>query len=164
RLKSIVFQAQLGTVYAKTERVSTLAIAIAERLNADKAAAGRAGLLCKSDLVTNMVGEFDNMQGIAGYYYALHEGESADVAAAMNEQYLPRFSVDDLPATMTGTILALADQLDTLTGIFGIGQQPTGSKDPFALRRASIAVLRILVEKNLDLDLRDLLTVAAAQH
>lgn len=164
RLKTIVFQAQLGTVFDKTERVAALAVAIGQRLNANTTFAQRAGRLCKSDLVTNMVGEFDNMQGIAGYYYALNDGEDAEVAAAMNEQYLPRFAGDELPTTTTGTILALADRLDTLTGIFGIGQQPSGSKDPFALRRASIAVLRILVEKNLDLDLRDLLTLAVAQH
>jgi glycyl-tRNA synthetase beta chain len=169
RLKTIVFQAQLGTVFDKTERVAALAVNIAEQLQteqrqADKKLAKRAGQLCKSDLVTNMVGEFDNMQGIAGYYYALNDGENADVAAAMNEQYLPRFAGDALPATTTGAIIALADRLDTITGIFGIGQQPTGSKDPFALRRASIAVLRILVEKNLDLDLRELLTFAKQQH
>lgn len=164
RLKTIVFQAQLGTVFDKTERVAALAINIAEQLQADKKLAKRAGQLCKSDLVTNMVGEFDNMQGTAGYYYALNDGEGADVAAAMNEQYLPRFAGDELPATTTGAIIALADRLDTITGIFGIGQQPTGSKDPFALRRASIAVLRILVEKNLDLDLRELLTFAKQQH
>lgn len=164
RLKTIVFQAQLGTIYEKTQRVSALAAHIAGLLGADSKLASRAGELCKSDLVSNMVGEFDNMQGIAGYYYALNDGENADVAAAMNEQYLPRFAGDNLPQTVTGTIIALADRLDTLTGIFGIGQQPTGSKDPFALRRASIAVLRLLVEKKLDLDLRALLDVARAQH
>lgn len=164
RLKTIVFQAQLGSVYDKTARVATLATFIAGKLNADKKLAERAGVLCKSDLVTNMVGEFDNMQGIAGYYYALNDGEHAEVAAAMNEQYLPRFAGDELPKTITGAITALADRLDTIAGIFGIGQQPTGSKDPFALRRASIAVLRILVEKNLDLDLRELLTFAKNQH
>jgi glycyl-tRNA synthetase beta chain len=164
RLKTIVFQAQLGTVYEKTERVAKLAKLIAEQLKADEASAVRAGELCKSDLVTNMVGEFDNMQGIAGYYYALNDGENAEVAAAMNEQYLPRFAGDALPETITGAIIALADRLDTISGIFGIGQQPTGSKDPFALRRASIAVLRILVEKNLALDLRELLTFAKNQH
>lgn len=164
RLKNIVFQAQLGTIFEKTERVAALAVYIAGKLNADQQLAERAGQLCKSDLVTDMVGEFDNMQGLAGYYYALNDGENADVAAAMNEQYLPRFSGDQLPATTIGAVLALADRLDTISGIFGIGQQPTGSKDPFALRRASIAVLRILVEKNLDLDLRHLLTFAQAQH
>ena len=164
RLKTIVFQAQLGTVYEKTERVSKLAKLIAAQLKANEASAVRAGELCKSDLVTNMVGEFDNMQGIAGYYYALNDGENAEVAAAMNEQYLPRFAGDQLPVTTTGAIVALADRLDTISGIFGIGQQPTGSKDPFALRRASIAVLRILVEKKLPLDLRELLTFAKNQH
>jgi glycyl-tRNA synthetase beta chain len=164
RLKTIVFQAQLGTVYEKTERVAKLAKLIAAQLKADENSAVRAGELCKSDLVTNMVGEFDNMQGVAGYYYALNDGENAEVAAAMNEQYLPRFAGDQLPATITGAIIALADRLDTISGIFGIGQQPTGSKDPFALRRASIAVLRILVEKNLALDLRELLTFAKNQH
>lgn len=169
RLKTIVFQAQLGTIYDKTERVAGLARFIAEKLiagklNADAASAERAAQLCKSDLVTNMVGEFDDMQGIAGYYYAMNDGENAEVAAAMNEQYMPRFAGDQLPATTTGAIIALADRLDTISGIFGIGQQPTGSKDPFALRRASIAVLRILVEKNLALDLRDLLTFAKSQH
>ncbi|WP_331351844.1 glycine--tRNA ligase subunit beta [Cellvibrio sp. UBA7671] len=164
RLKTIVFQAQLGTIYDKTERVAGLAKLIAGKLNADAASAERAAQLCKSDLVTNMVGEFDDMQGIAGYYYAVNDGENAEVAAAMNEQYMPRFAGDQLPATTTGAIIALADRLDTITGIFGIGQQPTGSKDPFALRRASIAVLRILVEKNLALDLRELLTFAKNQH
>jgi glycyl-tRNA synthetase beta chain len=164
RLKTIVFQAQLGTIYDKTERVAGLAKLIAGKLNADAASAERAAQLCKSDLVTNMVGEFDDMQGIAGYYYAVNDGENAEVAAAMNEQYMPRFAGDQLPATTTGAIIALADRLDTITGIFGIGQQPTGSKDPFALRRASIAVLRILVEKKLALDLRDLLIFAKNQH
>lgn len=164
RLKTIVFQAQLGTIYDKTERVAGLAKLIAGKLNADAASAERAAQLCKSDLVTNMVGEFDDMQGIAGYYYAVNDGENADVAAAMNEQYMPRFAGDQLPTTTTGAIIALADRLDTISGIFGIGQQPTGSKDPFALRRASIAVLRLLVEKNLALDLRELLTFAKNQH
>ena len=170
RLKTIVFQAQLGTVYEKTERVAAIANFIGKSLKTletngvDANTLIRAGELCKSDLVTNMVGEFDNMQGIAGYYYALNDGENSEVAAAMNEQYLPRFAGDQLPATTTGAIIALADRLDTISGIFGIGQQPTGSKDPFALRRASIAVLRILVEKNLALDLRELLTFAKSQH
>lgn len=164
RLKPIVFQAQLGTVYQKTERVAALAVAIAGQLDADVDLARRAGQLCKSDLVTHMVSEFDHMQGIAGYYYALNDGEPEEVAQALNEQYQPRFSGDVLPETMTGTILALADRLDTIAGIFGIGQPPTGSKDPFALRRASLGVLRLLVEKQLDLDLRTLLTQAAGQH
>ncbi|AFU99641.1 glycine--tRNA ligase subunit beta [Simiduia agarivorans] len=164
RLKTIVFQAQLGTLYDKTERIAGLAHVIAERLGADAAAARRAAELCKSDLVTNMVGEFDTMQGIAGYYYALNDGESEEVAKALNEQYLPRFAGDALPETTTGTVLALADRLDTLVGIFGIGQLPTGSKDPFALRRASLGVLRLLVEKQLPLDLKALVQAAIEQH
>ena len=166
RLKNIVFQAQLGSIYDKTERIAGLARLIARKIGftASEALAVEAAQLCKCDLVTNMVGEFDDMQGIAGYYYARHWGADAEVAAAMNEQYMPRFAGDELPQTMTGTIIALADRLDTITGIFGIGQQPTGSKDPFALRRASIAVLRLLVEKNLALDLRELLTFAKNQH
>ncbi|MBB3169814.1 glycine--tRNA ligase subunit beta [Simiduia aestuariiviva] len=164
RLKNIVFQAKLGTIFDKTERVAKLAKSIAERVNGNAEKAERAGILCKSDLVTNMVGEFDTMQGIAGYYYALNDGEDNEVAQALNEQYLPRFAGDQLPQTQTGTLLALADRLDTLVGIFGIGQQPTGSKDPFALRRASLGVLRLLVEKQLPLDLRELLEAAIAQH
>jgi len=163
-LKSIVFQAKLGSVHDKTERIARLAGQIAQALGADPALAERAGRLCKSDLVSEMVLEFDNMQGIAGYYYARNDGEPQELARAMLEQYLPRFAGDALPETDTGAIIALADRLDTITGIFGIGQQPTGSKDPFALRRASLGVLRLLVDKPLDLDLRQLLEQAAAQH
>lgn len=164
QLKPIVFQKQLGSVYQKTERIAALAKRIAGTLGADQALAERAGTLCKSDLVTDMVGEFDKMQGIAGYYYARNDGEPSEVAQAMMEQYLPKFAGDKLPSTQTGTLVALADRLDTITGIFGIGQQPTGSKDPFALRRTSLGALRLLVEKSLDLDLRDLLEQAIAQH
>lgn len=163
-LKKVVFQAKLGSLYEKTERIAQLAKAIAVKLNTDTSLAVRAGELCKSDLVSEMVLEFSDMQGIAGYYYANHDGEPADVAMAMNEHYMPRFAKDTLPATTTGAIVALADRLDTLVGIFGIGEQPTGSKDPFALRRASVAVLRILVEGKYDLDLRELLTLALEQY
>lgn len=164
RLKPIVFQAQLGSIFDKTERVKALAVELAGMIGADASKAARAGELCKSDLVTNMVGEFDNMQGIAGYYYALNDGEDDEVAKALNEQYLPRFAGDELPQTTTGTLIALADRLDTLTGIFGIGQKPTGSKDPFALRRASLGALRLLVEKDLNIDLKQALTIAATSH
>ena len=126
--------------------------------------AERAALLSKADLVTDMVLEFSDMQGIAGSYYALHDGEQADVASALAQQYWPKFAGDRLPETATACCLGLADRLDTLVGIFGIGQPPTGSKDPFALRRASLAVLRIMVEKDLDLDLRECLELAAAQY
>lgn len=153
RLQNVVFQAQLGTVFDKAERVSKLAGFIAERIGGDASRAARAGLLCKCDLATEMVGEFPEMQGIAGYYYALNDGEPDDVAQALNEQYMPRGAGAELPQTLTGAAVAVADKLDTLVGIFGIGMLPTGSKDPYALRRAALGVLRILIEKDLDLDL-----------
>ncbi|HCJ29126.1 MAG TPA: glycine--tRNA ligase subunit beta [Pseudomonas sp.] len=153
RLKSVVFQAQLGTVYDKAVRVSRLAAFIAERTEGNAQWAARAGLLSKCDLATEMVGEFPEMQGIAGYYYALNDGEPNDVALALNEQYMPRGAGAELPSTHTGAVLAVADKLDTLVGIFGIGMLPTGSKDPYALRRAALGILRILIEKRLDLDL-----------
>ncbi|WP_018416031.1 glycine--tRNA ligase subunit beta [Teredinibacter turnerae] len=161
KLKTVVFQAKLGTIYDKTERIGELATLIAARLGENKTTVKRAAELCKSDLVSTMVYEFTDLQGIAGYHYANHDGEDAEVAQAMVEQYMPKFAGDDLPATTTGTIIALADRLDTITGIFGIGQKPTGSKDPFALRRASVGALRLMVEKKLDLDLRDLINAAA---
>jgi glycyl-tRNA synthetase beta chain len=163
QLNSIVFQKQLGTVYDKTQRVVGLAGALAEQIGAPVESARRAALLSKTDLGTDMVLEFSDMQGIAGSYYALHDGEEADVAAALAQQYWPKFAGDQLPESGTACALGLADRLDTLVGIFGIGQPPSGSKDPFALRRASLAVLRIMVEKNLDLDLRNCLELAAAQ-
>ena len=153
RLANVVFQAQLGSVFNKAERVSELAGFIAQRIGGDAARAARAGLLSKCDLASEMVGEFPEMQGIAGYYYALHDGEPEDVAQALNEQYMPRGAGAELPATLTGAAVAVADKLDTLVGIFGIGMLPTGSKDPYALRRAALGVLRILIEKQLDLDL-----------
>ncbi len=153
RLKNVVFQAQLGTVYDKAVRVSRLAAFIAERTEGNAQWAARAGLLSKCDLATEMVGEFPEMQGIAGYYYALNDGEPNDVALALNEQYMPRGAGAELPSTHTGAVLAVADKLDTLVGIFGIGMLPTGSKDPYALRRAALGILRILIEKRLDLDL-----------
>jgi glycyl-tRNA synthetase beta chain len=163
QLNSIVFQKQLGTVYDKTQRVVGLAGALAEQIGAPVESARRAALLSKTDLGTDMVLEFSDMQGIAGSYYALHDGEEAGVAAALAQQYWPKFAGDQLPESGTACALGLADRLDTLVGIFGIGQPPSGSKDPFALRRASLAVLRIMVGKNLDLDLRNCLELAAAQ-
>lgn len=164
RLKNVVFQAQLGTVYAKVERVSALAAHIAGEIGGDVEQARLAGLLCKSDLASELVSEFPELQGIAGYHYARHEGLPEEVALALNEQYLPRFAGDTLPTVKTGQAVALADKLDTLTGIFGIGQPPTGSKDPFALRRAALGVLRILIEAALDIDLEKLVQAATAQH
>ncbi|WP_010487920.1 glycine--tRNA ligase subunit beta [Pseudomonas sp. S9] len=155
RLANVVFQAQLGSVYDKAQRVSALAAYIAEKIGGDATRAGRAGLLSKCDLASEMVGEFPEMQGIAGYYYAMHDGEPEDVALALNEQYMPRGAGAELPSTLTGAAVALADKLDTLVGIFGIGMLPTGSKDPYALRRAALGVLRILIEKGLELDVTD---------
>ncbi|MHA6491785.1 glycine--tRNA ligase subunit beta [Pseudomonas borbori] len=163
RLANVVFQAQLGSVYDKAQRVSALAAFIAERIGGDATRAARAGLLCKCDLASEMVGEFPEMQGIAGYYYAKHNGEAEDVALALNEQYMPRGAGAELPSTLTGAAVALADKLDTLVGIFGIGMLPTGSKDPYALRRAALGVLRILIEKQLDLDLADAIAFAIQQ-
>lgn len=163
RLKNVVFQAQLGTVYDKAERVSRLAAFIAPLIGGDAQRAGRAGLLSKCDLATEMVGEFPEMQGVAGYYYALNDGEPEDVALALNEQYMPRGAGAELPQTLTGAAVAIADKLDTLVGIFGIGMLPTGSKDPYALRRAALGVLRILIEKQLDLDLTGAVEFAVKQ-
>ena len=160
RLKNIVFQAKLGSIYDKTARIAALAEYLAPQVGADAALAKRAGELAKSDLVSEMVLEFDDLQGLMGQYYAQHDGEHAHVAAALNEQYLPRFAGDQLPETAEGTALALADRLDTLVGIFGIGLPPTGSKDPFALRRASLGIIRLLIENNLDIDLRPCLEKA----
>ncbi|PYB86357.1 MULTISPECIES: glycine--tRNA ligase subunit beta [Pseudomonas] len=163
RLKNVVFQAQLGTVFEKAERVSKLAAFIAPYIGGSAANAGRAGLLSKCDLASEMVGEFPEMQGIAGYYYALNDGEPEDVALALNEQYMPRGAGAELPQTLTGAAVAIADKLDTLVGIFGIGMLPTGSKDPYALRRAALGVLRILIEKQLDLDLNVAVEFAVKQ-
>jgi glycyl-tRNA synthetase beta chain len=152
-LKDVTFQAQLGSYRDKAERVKALARAIAPLAGADASDAARAAELAKCDLLSGLVGEFPELQGTMGTYYAQHDGEPADVAAAMGEQYLPRFAGDSLPATGVGTALAIADKLDTIVGIFAIGQKPSGTKDPFALRRAALGVLRIVLEKKLDLDL-----------
>ncbi|TBV06095.1 glycine--tRNA ligase subunit beta [Stutzerimonas kirkiae] len=164
RLQNVVFQAQLGSVYDKAVRVSHLAAFIAESLGGNVPYAARAGLLSKCDLATEMVGEFPDMQGIAGYYYALGGDEPEELAQALNEQYMPRGAGAELPSTLTGAILAIADKLDTLVGIFGIGMLPTGSKDPYALRRAALGILRILIEKRLDLDLVRAVNFALAQY
>ncbi|RMQ48076.1 Glycine--tRNA ligase beta subunit [Pseudomonas cichorii] len=163
RLKNVVFQAQLGSVFDKAERVSKLAAFIAPRIGGDAQRAARAGLLCKCDLASEMVGEFPEMQGIAGYYYAKADGEAEDVALALNEQYMPRGAGAELPTTLTGAAVAIADKLDTLVGIFGIGMLPTGSKDPYALRRAALGILRILIDKKLDLDLIETVKFAVSQ-
>ncbi|OLO04259.1 glycine--tRNA ligase subunit beta [Salinicola socius] len=163
-LASVVFQRELGSLADKAARSEVVARFIAGKIGGDSQAAGRAAQLAKCDLVTEMVLEFPELQGIMGTYYARHDGEPESVAEAIHEQYLPRFAGDEIPRTPTGQALALADRLDTLTGIFGIGQRPTGAKDPFALRRATIGVLNILIKGELDLDLRELLELAASQH
>jgi len=153
QLQTIVFQKELGTVFEKSQRVSKLAGFIASELSVNAPWCERAALLSKCDLVTDLVSEFPELQGLAGYHYALNDKEPEEIAIALNEQYMPRFSGDQLPATNTGAVLAISDKLDTIVGLFAIGQPPTGSKDPFALRRAALGVLRIIVEKKLDLDL-----------
>ncbi|MFZ7256450.1 glycine--tRNA ligase subunit beta [Avibacterium avium] len=162
RLKTVLFQQQLGTLFDKTERIEKLSGEIAAQIGADVAKAERAGLLSKCDLMTNMVFEFTDTQGVMGMHYARHDGEDEEVAVALNEQYMPRFAGDELPHSPVACAVALADKLDTLTGIFGIGQHPKGDKDPFALRRAALGVLRIIVEKKLPLDLTDLVKKSTA--
>jgi glycyl-tRNA synthetase beta chain len=152
-LKTVLFQQQLGTLAEKSERISKVAGFVAAKIGADATAAERAGLLSKTDLMTNMVGEFPEVQGIMGMHYARLDGENEAVALALNEQYMPRFAGDQLPSRLEGAAVAIADKLDTLVGIFGIGQAPKGDKDPFALRRAAIGALRIMVDKQLPLDL-----------
>lgn len=160
-LANVVYHNKLGTQAQRTERVKTLAGKIAQSLGADVALAERGALLAKTDLLTDMVGEFPELQGIMGTYYARHDGEHEEVAQAASEHYQPRFAGDALPATQTGTAVALADKLETLVGIWGIGLQPTGDKDPFALRRHALGVLRMLIEKRLPLSLGGLLADTA---
>ncbi|EAS41692.1 glycine--tRNA ligase subunit beta [Photobacterium profundum] len=161
-LETAIFQKQLGTIKDKTDRITELAGYIAEKIDADVTNAKRAGLLAKCDLMTSMVFEFTDTQGVMGMHYARHDGEAEDVALALYEQYMPRFAGDELPSTGVSAAVAMADKIDTLVGIFGIGQAPKGS-DPFALRRAALGVLRIIVEKGYNLDLVDLIAKARAQ-
>jgi glycyl-tRNA synthetase beta chain len=163
-LKNSIFQAKLGTLFDKSKRVEDLTHYIAKKIQLDEQQAKRAGLLSKADLTTQMVGEFPELQGVMGYYYAELDGEDAAVATALNEQYMPRFSGDALPETLLGCALAVADRIDTLVGIFGINQIPTGDKDPFKLRRAALGVLRILIEKKLNIDLLKLINHAVQQY
>ncbi len=160
-LKHVIFQQQLGNLHDKSERVAALARWIAQHIGSSPEWAERAGRLCKCDLLTQMVQEFPELQGIMGRYYALQDGEATEVAVAIEEHYRPRFAGDELPLTATGQAVALADRIDTLIGIFAIGQAPSGAKDPFALRRAALGVLRIVIEKALDLDFIKLLQFAA---
>ncbi|MCB1857483.1 MAG: glycine--tRNA ligase subunit beta [Gammaproteobacteria bacterium] len=159
-LKGVVFQAKLGTLHDKSVRVAKLAAWIAQHIGGDEQLSYRAGLLSRCDLMTSMVGEFPDMQGVMGRYQAGRDGENKELAQAMDEFYMPRFSGDRLPQSPTGISVSLAERIDTLVGIFGINQRPTGDKDPFALRRAALGALRILKEHALPIDLRELLTTA----
>jgi glycyl-tRNA synthetase beta chain len=162
-LDNVVFQQKLGSMGEKTNRVSTLSIQLAEQLGFDATMAERAARLSKTDLVTDMVGEFASLQGVIGQYYANENKEATEVASALEEQYLPKQSGGPLPTTQTGKVLALSDKLDTVVGIFSVGLLPTGDKDPFALRRASLGVLRIIIENELALDLNKLISLSCKQ-
>ena len=164
RLDSVVFEAKLGTLLDKVKRITELSASIAASLGWDDESPKRAGSLCKSDLMTDMVGEFPDLQGIMGKYYARLEGENDEVASAIDEHYMPRFSGDSLPETQSGLCVSLADKIDTLVGIFAIGQAPTGDKDPFALRRAALGILRIIIEKDLPLDIDQLIKSAIKNY
>nr|WP_315984232.1 glycine--tRNA ligase subunit beta [Aliamphritea spongicola] len=160
KLNNIIFQKDLGTLHDKAVRVAELAEFIANKLGFNPEDAKRAAMLAKTDLMTDMVFEFPDLQGLMGYHYAIHDGEKQDVAKAQLEQYLPKFAGDKVPQTEPGIAVAIADRIDTLIGLFGINQPPTGSKDPFALRRAALGVLRIITENKLDLDLHELVARA----
>jgi len=164
QLDAITFQAQLGSIGDKVRRIAPLAAQIAARIGGDAKLATRVAQLAKCDLVTNLVGEFPELQGIMGRYYATADGEPAEVAAAIAEHYQPRGAGDAVPVTPSGLAVALADRLDSLTGIFAIGQKPTGNKDPFALRRAAIGICRMIFERRLPLDLVDLIDAALHSH
>ncbi|HET7204050.1 MAG TPA: glycine--tRNA ligase subunit beta [Steroidobacteraceae bacterium] len=161
-LQRVTFQTQLGSLHQKTERVRALARTIAAGIGGDPQLADRAAQLSKCDLLTSMVGEFPELQGLMGRYYAQHDGEDAEVAEALREQYLPRFAGDALPATRSGMAVSIADKLDTIAGIYATGQKPSGTRDPFGLRRAALGLLRTSIERGLDLDLQQLLARAVA--
>ena len=163
-LEKVVFQADLGTVADKTRRIASLAGTIAKQIGADAGKATRAGILAKADLNTEMVLEFGDLQGLMGHVYALNDGEDAVTAAAIEQHYWPKFAGDKLPTSPEASALAIADRLDTLVGLFGIKQPPTGSKDPYALRRATVGLLRIMIEQQLDLDLVSLIDEAYSLH
>ena len=163
-LKKVVYQKGLGTLHDKSIRVAALATLIAEQLDIDPTEVTRAAVLAKSDLLTGMVGEFPELQGTMGAYYAKAQNEPAAVSLAIGEQYLPRYAGDDLPSSEAGQILAIADKLDTLAGIFVLGRKPTGNRDPFGLRRAALGVIRILVERRIDIDLASIVEAAVVQQ
>ncbi|SFV82427.1 Glycyl-tRNA synthetase beta chain [hydrothermal vent metagenome] len=164
KLDSVLFMKSLGSMGDKAKRIESLSTYIAKVIGADANRSARAGLLAKTDLVSDMVGEFADLQGVMGGYYALNDGEDSAVATAISEHYHPRFAGDTLPSTNEGLVVAIADKLDTITGIYGIGQGPTGSKDPYALRRMALGLLRIMVEGELKLDLKALIKQSLSLH
>ncbi len=163
-LDNVLFMKSLGSMAQKVKRIELLSLHIAELTGFDPKISARAGLLCKSDLLSEMVGEFADLQGVMGGYYALNDGESEEVSMAIREHYHPRFSGDKLPSTSEGLVVAVADKIDTITGIYGLGQAPTGSKDPFALRRLALGLLRILLEAKIELNLKSLINVSLDLH
>ena len=163
-LESVMFMKSLGSMGQKVKRIEKLSSHISGLVGFDKKMAARAGLLSKSDLLSEMVGEFADLQGVMGGYYAHNDGEPSEVSIAISEHYQPRFSGDDLPSTEEGIVVSLADKIDTLTGIYGIGQGPTGSKDPYALRRTALGMLRILLEGKIELDLKSLIDFSLNLH
>ena len=163
-LESVMFMKSLGSMGQKVKRIEKLSSHISGLVGFDKKMAARAGLLSKSDLLSEMVGEFADLQGVMGGYYAHNDGEPSEVSIAIREHYQPRFSGDDLPSTEEGIVVSLADKIDTLTGIYGIGQGPTGSKDPYALRRTALGMLRILLEGKIELDLKSLIDFSLNLH
>ena len=164
KLDRVLFMKSLGSMGDKAKRIESLSGTIATMIGANEQDAKRAGLLCKTDLVTEMVGEFADLQGVMGGYYAQNDGESESVVKAISEHYHPRFAGDSLPSTPEGLVVSIADKLDTITGIYGIGQGPTGSKDPYALRRMALGLLRIMVESKLDLNLKSLISASLSAH
>lgn len=157
KLQKVIFQQKLGTLFDKATRITDLAEYLAKALSQSTELAKQSASLCKNDLMSAMVSEFPELQGIMGYYYAMQDGLSDTVALAIKEHYQPRFAKDELPSSMIGAIVAIADKIDTIVGLFGIKQPPTGEKDPFALRRAALGILRIMIEKQMSLDLKELI-------
>jgi glycyl-tRNA synthetase beta chain len=164
KLKTVIFQADLGSLWDKTQRLQTLMTALATQCDIPLALANRAAFLAKTDLLTTMVGEFPELQGIMGYYYAKHAGEDNAVALALQEQYLPRFANDELPTSTLGSLLAIADRIDTIVGIFGIDKAPSGEKDPFGLRRAALGIVRIMIDNQLGIDLSQLIELSISSY
>jgi glycyl-tRNA synthetase beta chain len=163
-LRDVVYQAGLGSLFDRSQRIARIGEWLARELEVDEKAVGRAASLAKCDLLTGMVGEFPDLQGTMGRYYALADGEPAAVADAIAEQYLPRFAGDDLPASDTGQIVAVAEKVDALAGVFSLGKKPSGNRDPFGLRRAALGIVRILIERSIDIDLKALIAFAVDQQ